>query len=524
MDELNNRIMMDMYADGFYVHVSHSLEVDGLILNRGSEVRETMGLYSMPNTLADPEMRQVFALQKQALANEPYVAMPEIIVMESAITPAEQSRRLGLADVKTFNEFSRNYVKQHGTSDGVEQAFLEYHTKRSEEITANWKRIDNAAGAVNLIAKGTLYGVQFVFDPVGTVASIAVGYGTEKALVLAGVPEDAASLIGDLAGSVTGLGVNYAQIAKAGPSVQSLLAAERAARAEFDTARLALQAAEWEASRGVRIAEDVTLFKGVPPQARIARPGFIPDVAEASAAAAVVDAAPALEKQATQLLLEAPASPSIRGVAGELTGGGLPARPGVDYHPPASVPSVAPFEATPTRGPWDVLDRGFEPRSGSIASITNDTVPGFPGTALGRPTRGLPAIWYDRRLVTVYNGKAYYRSLGESASHLEGAAEPFFKEPGTFYEMLGVQERKWVFNPAEKPISRGWVIKGYNETTGEFLGKNIPFEPELKQTAFDIQGFFKRPEQVNQWLAANGFTPWVDLRHFFPDTVGSLLK
>jgi hypothetical protein len=177
--------------------------------------------------------------------------------------------------------------------------------------------------------------------------------------------------------------------------------------------------------------------------------------------------------------------------------------------------AVASYEAT---GPSRIAEAalgGFEPRPQSIANITTDTAANF-GGVVRQGTPPLPAVMYGERLVTVYQGQAYYRSLGRSASQLEGMAQPFYKAEGTFYEMLGIQEQTWV-REAEENVNRGWVIKGYNEETQEFLGAAIPSEPALQDATFNIQGTFNQPEPINQWLSQNGFVPWIDIRHFFGD-------
>src|SRR3546814_16717066 len=105
----------------------------------------------------------------------------EIIAIEDMVTPASQARRLGLANVQTFDEYSKTYARQHGgNSEGVQAAFLAYHNQRSQENTANWDRIENAAGAVNLTALGTFMGVQFLLDPVGPLVPLALAAGSEK--------------------------------------------------------------------------------------------------------------------------------------------------------------------------------------------------------------------------------------------------------------------------------------------------------------------------------------------------------
>src|SRR3546814_6607024 len=157
------------------------------------------------------------------------------------VTPASQARRLGLANVQIFDEYSKTYARQHGgNSEGVQAAFLAYHNQRSKEITANWDRIDNAAGAVNLIARGTFMGVQFIFDPVGTVVPLVLEAGTEKVLKAVGVDDQTAAMIGNLTGVVSGGAIGYGQMARAArqSSVRDILSAERAARAEIGRAHV----------------------------------------------------------------------------------------------------------------------------------------------------------------------------------------------------------------------------------------------------------------------------------------------
>src|SRR3546814_10597353 len=115
-----------------------------------------------------------------------------------------------------------------------------------------------------------------------------------------------------LTGVVSGGAIGYGQMARATrqSSVRDILSAERAARAEYDSARLAVQAAEFEASKGIRIAEDITLFKGVPAQARVARP--------ASYVSGDLGASPASLNASAPRLLDAPASPSALALADDI--------------------------------------------------------------------------------------------------------------------------------------------------------------------------------------------------------------
>src|SRR3546814_11234742 len=101
-------------------------------------------------------------------------------------------------------------------------------------------------------------GVQFIFDPVGTVVPLVLEAGTEKVLKAVGVDDQTAAMIGNLTGVVSGGAIGYGQMARAArqSSVRDILSAERAARAEYDSARLAVQAAEFEASKGIRRSDE----------------------------------------------------------------------------------------------------------------------------------------------------------------------------------------------------------------------------------------------------------------------------
>jgi hypothetical protein len=348
-DELHNDVIKDIYAQGIYVRVSDSVNIDGLKIERARGIYDT--LYGRGNLDLDAEVQRYRELKKQ----DPSLVGLEIIAIEDMITPAEQARRLKLAEVQTFNQFSKAYAKTQRSSEGVEKAFLEYHFKRSKEINANWDRIDNAAGAVNLIAKGTMLGVGFVYDPVGTVGSLIVEFGTEKVLRAAGVDEQTAAMISGIAGVATGGAISYRQMANAQPSVQNLVRAERAARAEYDAVRLAARAAEFEASKGAQIAEGVTLFKGIPSQARAAKAAYISP------------------------LLDAPSRSTPLALAGDVPrSGGVPPIPGPDFSGAGPIPGEQHFFSggPPLRPQWET--GAFEWRSRLIANIS-DGSGGFTG-------------------------------------------------------------------------------------------------------------------------------------------------
>ncbi|MGH8647071.1 MAG: hypothetical protein ACREX4_22485, partial [Gammaproteobacteria bacterium] len=386
-DELHNDVIKDMYAQGIYVRVSDSVNIDGLKIERARGIYDT--LYGRGNLDLDAEVQRYREFKKQ----DPSLVGLEIIAIEDMITPAEQARRLKLAEVQTFNQFSKAYAKTQRSSEGVEKAFLEYHFKRSKEINANWDRIDNAAGAVNLIAKGTMLGVGFVYDPVGTVGSLIVEFGTEKVLRAAGVNEQTAAMISGIAGVATGGAISYRQMAKAQPSVQDLVRAERAARAEYDAVRLTARAAEFEASKGAQIAEGVTLFKGIPSQARAAKAAYISP------------------------LLDAPSRSTPLALAGDLPrSGGVPPIPGPDIYGPAGHSLVYPVTGSqagvaPMFRGADI--GGFEYRSRLIANIS-DGGGGFTG---GTIRAGTPAP--TRHDIVPHGDQVSPRPAGYQSHHPE---------------------------------------------------------------------------------------------------------
>jgi hypothetical protein len=297
-----------------------------------------------------------------------------------------------LATVQTYHQFRKAHVKRYGTSEGSEKEYLKYQEERSDEINANWHLIDIRAGAVDSIFWGTMAGVGLTFapgataafgagwgtekglkaagvdaytaatigrivglgtgsvlDPAGTLGLLTVGWGTEQLLRGAGVNGQDAAIFGSIAGGLAGGLISSRQVA---PSVRSYLSAQRVARAQYDGPRLAAQAAEFEMSKGARIAEGLTLFKSIPQQARVARPGaYAPPLLDASAPPAWVS-------------------------------GGVPPVAGRDYYAPGAVVS---YEARPLH----MLDRlemaGYEPRSSLVANIS-DGSGGFTGGTISAAT------------------------------------------------------------------------------------------------------------------------------------------
>jgi hypothetical protein len=271
--------------------------------------------------------------------------------------------------------------------------------------------MENAFAAANFIVG---LEVGLVLDPIGTIGSLAVGYGTQKILTAAGVDQElagsfgqlasqafsvgrlgiaaranpvgaavslgaataadvglrlagadpqASSLVGGAIGGVVGKRVSSWLMGRA-PSVGDILREQRMARWEAGAQRFTAAGTEWEMSRGLRISEDVTLFRSMTPQAAAARP--------AGGAPGVVYALP--PGQAPPLAL--PPGASVPG------SGGVSPIPGVHYFPPGG-PAVVPYEMTGIapmfRG--DAFQTGgFQPRSRLLAYASNGD--GFTGGKL----------------------------------------------------------------------------------------------------------------------------------------------
>jgi hypothetical protein len=391
MEEDNSRIAADNY-----IYVSRATDLDGLIVNRSDAVLEVPGL-SMPFSGIGDDLRDTLLANSRALEGDEYLAPQEIYETVGLNTSAAQARRLGLADVQTFWTFN-----QYHPREGVVQAYIKYHNQRCDQIDENWRRIGNANAAVNLIGRGMVVGVQAVFNPVATLAPLAVGYGTEKVLTTAGVDPDTAAMVGHLAGSAVGIGTGL-RIDPVGTAVslgasdattlvlratgasdedaallgdtvgtmvgaastfaaarrtprQEILNAQRSWRTESDAASLGAVGLDFENSRGVLISDGVTLFRRLPPGARFARPaGVAPGVFGAPA---------------TPLALPpGTASPAS---------GGVPAIAGRDYYVPGEY-AVVPYEQTATSSPLQrMFDGDFTPRP-RLVSFASSGDGGFTG-------------------------------------------------------------------------------------------------------------------------------------------------
>src|SRR3546814_10907607 len=119
-----------MYAEGTFVRVSANVNLDGLAFERVGGIYDTMGMYSNRNTLIDEEIRRYREFQKA----DPSLMGLEIIAIEDMVTPASQARRLGLANVQTFDEYSKTYARQHG---GNSEGRSEEHTSELQSLMRN---------------------------------------------------------------------------------------------------------------------------------------------------------------------------------------------------------------------------------------------------------------------------------------------------------------------------------------------------------------------------------------------------
>ncbi len=173
-----------------------------------------------------------------------------------------------------FQELSRVYKFQKHTTEGVAKEYVTYHEERSKRILTNWRDIDRAKGAVDLIAVTTLTSPLAGFDPLLIFGPMVVGAGAEGTAKWAGYDDVFASGVGNLEAigssffmpSVRSLG-----LAPSPSKISSYLAAERTARWEQNAAKLEANGLEWELSRGIQVGEGVTLFKRPPAQALSAR-------------------------------------------------------------------------------------------------------------------------------------------------------------------------------------------------------------------------------------------------------------
>jgi hypothetical protein len=369
--------LKDMYAQGVYVRVSRSVMLDGLTIEDASGIYDTM--YSRFHY--DEDFDRVNRKYQEWTRQDPTLVGHEIIEIHDLNTPAARTRRLGLSAVMNFNDYSKVYARTHHSTVGAKQAFVDYHFKQSNEIQAN---LEKTARNYRVMKWLLLKEAQAVIDPVGTLATTAVELGLPPILVRAGVPEYLAAGLGELGSIVTGYGVGYAQMVRApasapATSVQKILRSERAARAEAEAALLAKRAAEYEASMGIRISEDVTLFKGIPAEARAAR------------RAVHVPA-----------LLDAPAAPPPSlVVAGDTPmSGGVPALAGRHYAPYSyGGQSMLSYEASASRHLSDVaLTDAFEPQSRLVANISSGGGAAqagvFKNVVRGRATdRGVGVLW-----------------------------------------------------------------------------------------------------------------------------------
>ncbi len=292
----------DQYADGTWTHVSENFSIDGLKFEGRRGIYDASGFYTARNTEMDQIVdlyrklsnqpgsspagfpvvvgNELIYVQGQA-PDEPPLVGNEVIIIHDPATPAEQSRRLGLDNIANFEQFTKIYKYKHGTTEGVQREFLDYHETQSKRVVEGWRRIDNAMAITKTglltLATAPLAG----FDPFLMFGPLIVGAGAERLARFAGFDDASASGFGTLAmigssfamPSVRSLGLVRTQ-----SEIQSLLAAERAARWEANAAQMEARGLEWEMTRGIALGDGMTLYKGIPARARGAKGPVIADV------------------------------------------------------------------------------------------------------------------------------------------------------------------------------------------------------------------------------------------------------
>jgi hypothetical protein len=141
------------------------------------------------------------------------------------------------------------------------------------------------------------------------------------------------------------------------------------------------------------------------------------------------------------------------------------------------------------------------------------------------PAREEPAVLYSLpdgvRMITVRDGRAYYRSTGKSTSHIDG--QPTVKVEGAFYEFVGALEAEPPVLPAH--ITDPQFIEDYSKIHVGWLTKGpgiAPTEPvpELQNQAYRIENNgvpIASAEQLNAWLVSKGMVPWID---YFRHSIG----
>ena len=383
-DELNNEIARGQYAQGFFVGVSATTNIDGITVKSASGIYDT--LFGRGNPLLDEEVQNYRGFQKQ----DPSLAGLEIFAIRDLSTSAELARRsdpAGLdrvAEVQTFNQFFKAFVRTHGTSKGVEPAFLDYRFKRSKEIDANWRRIDNAAGTVNLIVGGVEVAAQSLFNPVGTLVPLAVGKGTELGVRAAGYDE-LAPAFGNIAGTVSGLGIGAWQNPKV--TIGSFIVES--------TTGMVLRAVGFN-------DQDAAIFGGA---AGFATGGVIASRQASPSVRALLSAQRAALDAKVVLAGDVPRS------------GGVPPIPGPDIYGPAGHSLVYDPVTGPQAGVAPMFRRdnigGFEYRSRLIANIS-DGSGGFTG---GDIRAGTPAP--TRHDIVPHGDQVSPRPAGYQSHHPE---------------------------------------------------------------------------------------------------------
>jgi hypothetical protein len=313
--------------------------------------------------------------------------------------------------------------------------------------------------------------------------------------------------------------------------VQGIVSAQRASRAEA-------LGRHFENSRGLRLSDDVTLFRSLPPEARLAR-NANPDltVLEGPVTPAVLPTSvtdlTVLEGPVTPVALPTnPAPPGSERLAPTL---------GPDYFSPGDY-AVVPYEATATsRSLQRVIDGGLPPRSGLVAyassgdgglsggggrssgtpQIPSDLATSRPGQPMTQGTSGTPTpkvapsvpepkpsaplsavetmdamqghvIAQNSRIATAIRAgdKKFFQNLGLSNKQIQILMNPRRR---TFAAQYGNAMERAVGRAMKSDPKLGGVVFDARNTTGTIFpirppGQGRPLRPDFGITGGELKG------------------------------------
>ena len=137
-EQLNNEIAQDQYAQGFSVGVLATTYIDGIPVERGSGIYDT--LFGRGNLLLDEEVERYREFRKQ----DPSLAGLEIIAIRDRSTAAELARRSGQVDLPTFNQSRKTLEKMSQNQRDPRAAFprlpLQALTKDRSQLASDQQR------------------------------------------------------------------------------------------------------------------------------------------------------------------------------------------------------------------------------------------------------------------------------------------------------------------------------------------------------------------------------------------------